>query len=91
MKIPGTTRSAPIDPVRRVGSAPQKEGRRQASSEPAARVELSPQARKLLEARSKKGELVDDARVARLRGEVRAGTYRIDYDRIAERMLQEEV
>ena len=91
MKIPGTTRSAPVDPVRRL-TPTRRQGSRPSSGGPAAHVQLSPAARELLEARSSEhSELVDDARVARLSRALRDGSFRIDYDRIAERMLQEEV
>ncbi len=90
MKIPGTTRSRPVDPVRRVSQTGRGSARR-TGSEPAARVQLSVAARELLAARSSRSELVDDARVARLKGALRDGSFRIDHERIAGRMLQEEV
>jgi negative regulator of flagellin synthesis FlgM len=57
------------------------------------RVELSPQARELKAAREAlaKMDAVDHAKVARVKAQIAAGTYRVDAEKIASRMIEESL
>jgi negative regulator of flagellin synthesis FlgM len=57
------------------------------------RVELSPQARELQAAREAlaKMDSVDHAKVARIKAQIAAGTYKVDAAKIASKMIEESL
>lgn len=84
MKVNGPNGSAPIELVRSRRDTPVEVRPR----EGAERVEVSSEAQALRDARTP--EIVDAARVERLREAIAKGAFVIDPDRIAALMLEEE-
>ncbi len=74
----------PSKPVEKTGAAPAARGDR---------VELSPQARELQAAREalSKMEVMDHEKVARIKSQIAAGTYKVDAARIASKMIEESL
>ncbi len=89
MKIPGHPQRTNIE--RRRDSKPDAVGasRGEAAIAPAAQVKMSDAARAL--ERTSGPEAPDMAKVARLRDAIAAGELKIDPERIASRMVQEEL
>lgn len=85
MKVHGMPRSAPVEVVRsgRDSKVPERPRER------AERVEVSAEAQVLRHARAP--EVVDAARVERLREAIAKGAFVVDPDRIAALMLREEL
>ena len=84
MKVQGPTRTAPITAekaVERVSRPDVKEAAHDA-------VEVSGAARRLASARAP--ETVDEAKVSRLRAAIADGSFHVDPQRIATKMLEEE-
>ncbi len=87
MRIRGSQPGTPVTPTRPNASERVKEG-----GSPAAKaelVELSSLARMLTDARAP--EAIDAARVEALRTRIADGSFEIDAQKIADRMLAEEV
>lgn len=86
MKVQGPGRPASVDPVRGTRQVEKSQDTSRSSTE---HVRVSSEARALLDARAP--EVPDQQRIARLRDEIRNGTFQVDAAKIAERMLEEEV
>jgi flagellar biosynthesis anti-sigma factor FlgM len=84
MKVDG--KSGPID-VQRTRIETGHAGKPQAGA-PSDHVDVSSSASTLREARA--AQVTDDARVERLRDAIAKGTFVVDHDAIAARMLEEE-
>ncbi|MBI2896540.1 MAG: flagellar biosynthesis anti-sigma factor FlgM [Deltaproteobacteria bacterium] len=85
MKVQGPNGSGPVEAVRsRRDSSPARKPQKHGGE----RVEVSAEARALREARGP--EVPDMLRVARLREALLKGAFKIDPERIADLMLQEE-
>jgi flagellar biosynthesis anti-sigma factor FlgM len=88
MKVDSNHRTLPFDTVRQKKSA-------EVSSQPPAKgertdeVRVSREAHELAAARGV--EVPDQARIDRLKDAIANGTFRVDVDRIASRMLDEEM
>lgn len=85
MKVYNRSSLGPVD-SREPSSAPPR--RAEESSAPAARVDVSHGAQLLRDARGP--EAPDPARIERLKEAIRAGTFAVDADRIADAILKAE-
>jgi flagellar biosynthesis anti-sigma factor FlgM len=88
MKVDSNHRTLPFDTVRQKKSADVQSQPPARGSERADEVRVSREAHEL--AASRGPEVPDQARIDRLKDAIANGTFRIDVDRIASRMIDEE-
>lgn len=87
MKIQGPARNGLVENIR----TPQPPGpeNKQSNDGVSEHVHVSNEARLILDARAP--EVMDGERVQRLQQQLENGTFQVDADKIAKRMLEEEV
>lgn len=86
MKVQGPGRPASVDAVRGARVVDKSQETSRSTTE---QVSVSSEARALLDVRAP--EVPDQERIARLRNAIRNGTFEVDAEKIASRMLEEEV
>lgn len=86
MKIDGTGRSPQVE--RQKSRQTETKEKSRARSEPGEQVSVSAEARSLAEARAP--EVPDQDRIDRLKQAIKDGTFKVDVNRIATQMLEEE-
>lgn len=87
MKVHGTPRPGPVHSPKAESGRDAKQADSPVSR--AERVELSDEAKALLSANGP--EVPDQARIERLKAAIRDGSFAIDFERVADAMLSEEL